>query len=353
MRQKLLFLFGFILISVSVLAEIPEVRKRQLDSIVSIMDQTLRKDLEAAHRYLDSRGKDQEEKVWLFYGYIGTYFKYDKERMSDLKAPFYNPELTVKKSKGVCRDFSRVFEYLCVKSNIPCFSIVGKTRMPIKLFIQWKLHFYSTKITHQWNIVRVNGTWMLMDPTWTNIDSKTKVSFYDSKNKTHKSFYLVSVSREYYNPSPEFMAKSHAPIHPAFSLFSCVPTFKTIRKDSKKQRIYKDNYNYSQVLDSIWSQKNTLFSRAFVDESFHYSEVATLYRLFDYELDIALVKPDKNQPVTTVFYDERIAKIKSLISHIETIFGVNYTHASEETIATLQKRKKALEKQLKEKPKKK
>ncbi len=353
MKQKLLFLFGCILISGSVLAEIPEVRKRQLDSIVSVMDLTLRKDLESAHRYLDSQGLDQEEKVWLFYGYLGTYFKYDKERLGDFKAPFYNPELTAKKSKGVCRDFARVFEYLCVKSAIPCFSIMGKTKIGIFEYLGRKFHRTSTKTTHEWNIVRVNGTWQLMDPTWTHIESKTKISIPDPKNKTAKTFNLISVSRDYYNPTPEFMAKTHAPIHPAFSLFSEVPTFKTIRKDSKKQQIYKDSYNCSQILDSIWNQKNTVFSRVFVDESFHYSQVPTLYHLFHYEMDIALVKPDQNQPVSVAFYDERITRILNLIRHIQTVFGVDYTHASEETIASLQKRKKALEKQLKEIPKKK
>lgn len=353
MKQKLLFLFGFIFFSIHVLAEIPEIRKHQLDSIVSIMDLSTRKDLESARIYLDKHGQNQEEKVWLFYGYLGTYFKYDNERLGDFKAPFYNPELTAKKSKGVCRDFSRVFEYLCVKSNVPCFSITGKTKMPLLLFIRWKLRRYDTKVTHQWNIVRADGTWMLMDPTWTHIESKTKMVIPDPKSKIPKTFNLISVSREYYNPSPEFMAKTHVPIHPAFSLFSKVPTFKTMRKDSKKQRVYTDNYNYSKVLDSIWNQKNTLFSRAFVDESFHYSLVPTLYQLFHYEMDIALVKPDKNQAASVAFYDERIVRIQNLVQHIQTVFGVDYTHRSEETIATLQKRKKVLEKQLKEKTKKK
>lgn len=353
MKQKLFLLSACILLSMSAFGEISDLRRRQLDSIVSVMDFSTRKDLEAAHRYLHANGQNDEEKVWMFYGYLGTYFKYDKERMSDLKAPFYNPELTAKKSKGVCRDFARVFEYLCVKSTIPCFSISGKTKMSVFEFIGRKFQRVSTKTNHQWNIVRVEGSWILMDPTWTHIESKTKTAIPDPKNKTSQTFSLISVSRRYYNPTPEFMAKTHAPIHPAFSLFSSVPTFKTIRKDQKKQKTYLDNYNYSQILDSIWNQKNTLFSRAFVDESFHYSKVPTLYHLFNYEMDIALVKPDSNHPASVAFYDERIARIQNLIKHIQTVFGVDYTASSEETIAALQKRKKALEKQLKEKPKKK
>ena len=353
MKSKLFSLFAGILLSMSALGEIPDVRKRELDSIVSLMDLSTRKELEAARIYLDKQGQNPEEKVWLFYGYLGTFFKYDKERLGDFKAPFYNPELTTKKSKGVCRDFARVFEYLCVKSNIPCFSIMGKTKIGIFAFLGRKFHRIDTKTTHEWNIVRVNGNWMLMDPTWTHIETKTKIAIPDPKNKTSQTFNLISVSRKYYNPTPEFMAETHAPIHPAFSLLSNVPTFKTIRKDPKKQRTYLSNYNYSQILDSIWNQKNTLFSRAFVDESFHYSQVTTLYHLFNYEMDIALVKPDNNHPASLVFYDERIARIQNLIKHIQTVFGVDYTNPSEETIAALQKRRKALEKQLKEKPKKK
>lgn len=353
MKLKLLFLSACFLLSIRVFAEIPEARKRQLDSIVSVMDIPMRKDLEAVHRYLDTKGQNDEEKVWMFYGYLGTCFKYDKKRMSDMKAPFYNPELTAKKSKGVCRDFSRVFEYLCIKSTIPCFSISGKTRMSVFEFIGRKFHRVSTRTNHQWNIVRVNGNWMLMDPTWTEIESKTKIVVPDPAGKTPKTLNLISINREYYNPSPEFMAKTHAPIHPAFSLYSNVPTYKSIRKSPKRHITYRENYPYAQVLDSIWQQKNTVFSRAFVDESFHYSHVPTLHSLFRYELDIALVKPASNQLVTTDFYDDRISRIEKLSEHIRNVFGVDYSERSKETLDTLRKRKKILEKQLKEKPKKK
>lgn len=330
-------------------SQISDSRKRSLDSIVSSMELSLRKDLEQAHRFLDSKGQDDEEKVWLYYGYIGTYFKYDRERMNDLKAPFYNPELTTKRSKGVCRDFARVFEYLCLKSNIPCFSITGKTQMGIIEFIGRKFHRISTKTNHQWNMVRVNGKWMLMDPTWTHISSKTKISIANPGSKTSSAFTLISVDRTYYNPDPVFMAKSHAPIHPAFSLLPDVPTYKTIRKKPRKQRVYSENYAFDAVLDSIWKQKNTLFSRAFVDESYRYSRVPTLRYLFQYELDIALVKPDKSHPVDARFFDERITRIKQLEAHIEHVFGVDFRYLSDEAITELQKRKTLYEKQAKQK----
>ncbi|WP_343603819.1 transglutaminase domain-containing protein [Fluviicola sp.] len=349
-REKaFLFLFFLLTFAPQAFCQISDSRKRSLDSIVSSMELPVRKDLELAQRFLDSKGQNDEEKVWLYFGYLGTYFKYDRERMKDLKAPFYNPELTAKRSKGVCRDFSRVFEYLCVKSNIPCFSIIGKTKMGIFEFIGRKFHRMSTQTNHQWNVVRVNGTWMLMDPTWTHIASKTKIPVFNPVSKTSQSFTLISVDRTYYNPDPVFMAQSHAPIHPAFSLLNEIPTYKTIRKKAKKQRIYKENYACNQVLDSIWVQKNTLFSRAFVDESYHYSSVPTLRFLFNYELDIALVKPDKSQPVDARFYDERISRIKQLETHINAIFGVDLSSQSDEAIKELKKRKAVYEKQLKPK----
>ncbi|WP_343636621.1 transglutaminase domain-containing protein [Fluviicola sp.] len=351
-KHQLVSLLVFILAGTGVFAQISDQRKFSLDSIVSSLDLSTRKDLEAAHRYLNACAQNDEEKVWLFYGYLGACFKYDKKRMGDMKAPFYNPELTAKKSKGVCRDFARVFEYLCTKSNIPCFAISGKTKMSVFEYIGRKFHRVSTQTNHQWNIVRVNGNWMLMDPTWTEISSKTKISVPDPQTKTMKSLNIISVDRTYYNPSPEFMAKTHAPIHPAFSLYSDVPTFKSIRKSPKKQLTYRENYRCNEVLDSIWKQQNTLFSRAFVDESFRYSNVPTLYSLFRYELDIALVKPESNHGVTLQFYDERISRIQNLVKHIHTVFGVDYTEQSRETIETLQKRRKALEK-LHAKPKKK
>lgn len=88
-------------------------------------------------------------------------------------------------------------------------------------------------------------------------------------------------------------------------------------------------------------------------ESFQYSRVPTLYNLFRYELDIALVKPASNQVTTVGFYDERIAGIEKLSKHIHDVFGVDYLERSKETLETLNKKQKILEKQLKEKTKKK
>lgn len=351
LKPKHILSILFLLFGTGTFGQLSDARKFSLDSIVSSLDLATRKDLEAAHRYLDAHGQNDEEKVWLFYGYLGTWFKYDKERLKDMKAPFYSPELTTKKSKGVCRDFSRVFEYLCTKSAIPCFSISGRTNMSAIAYAGRKLKRISTKTNHQWNTVRVNGNWMLMDPTWTHIDSKTKLTIPDPATKTPRTLTVISVTRKYYNPTPEFMAETHAPVHPAFSLFSQVPTYKTIRKDPKKQRIYKDNYPYARMLDSIWSQKNTVFSRAFIDESFQYSQDPNLYALFAYEVDIALVKPDKSHPASVAFYDERISRIENLVKHIQTVFGVDYTGYAQEAIELLQKRKKLLEKELKAKKK--
>ena len=62
---------------------IDEKRCFELDSITSTLNNDTRKNLKAVHEYLHSKGKNNEERIWLFYGYIGTYFKYDVKRSKE------------------------------------------------------------------------------------------------------------------------------------------------------------------------------------------------------------------------------------------------------------------------------
>lgn len=160
-------------------AQISDGRKLELDSMTTHLSSSVRKDLEKTRLALVSFATNDEEKAWLFYGYIGTWFQYDKHRKGDLNAPPFNPELTAKKGKGVCRDFSDVFHYLCVESGIPCLNVIGKSKPGvignIQAFSRRVFHRVSMGANHEWNVAKINGKWQLFDPTWTYFSTATHI----------------------------------------------------------------------------------------------------------------------------------------------------------------------------------
>jgi transglutaminase/protease-like cytokinesis protein 3 len=70
----------------------------------------------------------------------------------------------VAKRKGVCADYTRLFQYLCEYYKIPCESITGYGYMgpAITKF----LFVTGPESDHAWNAVMINRKWYLIDVTW-------------------------------------------------------------------------------------------------------------------------------------------------------------------------------------------
>lgn len=285
---KLLFLLIFLPVS-GCWSQLTVKRQFQLDSIVSVISPVMKKDAAKVHHYLDSLGKTDEEKVWMFYGFIGTFMHYDYTRFKNFKAPDYSPFTTVNKGSGVCRDFAQLFDFFCTKSNIPCYKVHGKTHVSIFLKIKQFFHGYSSKTNHVWNVVKINGKWQLMDPTWTFIEKKTKVPIYDKKGKLKQTLIIKSVSRTYYNPDPGIMAKTHATSNPAFYLLHEIPVYKkALRKRNKK--MYASDFDFQKHLDAHMNERFAEFCKDFDTLARNYSNVSATFQEYNRTLNEPLLK---------------------------------------------------------------
>lgn len=161
-------------------------RQVQLDSIVSNVPNEIRSDLYLLQDYLHNIGKDDEERVWMYFAVFPIYIKYEKSRMYTKKPKFYTPEYVINKRKGVCRDFSDAFQKLCQLSNIPCIQTAGKTPFKVFPFIKSLINFSWPTTRHRWSTVRIKGRWMLMDPTWGSIKEIKKYYQLDRNGNNKK-----------------------------------------------------------------------------------------------------------------------------------------------------------------------
>lgn len=345
MLKQHFLIFIFIVLGLHSHAQLSEARIFQLDSITTNIPKGIRNNLDKVHHHLDSLGKTDEEKVWMFYGYIGTYFKYDKKRKKDNKALEYSPDFTTERASGVCRDFSKVFEVLCVKSKIPCMEVLGKTRTPIWDKINNLMHLKASLNWHKWNIVKYNDLWHLMDPTWTYITKVHKIKTYIPKKKIYIITQVKSVNRRYFNPSAEEMMNDHKPIHPAFFLSSKIPTYKTGLKRNKKKKIYTEKYDYAKKLDSIYSKQFPMFSKLFNDETEKYCKASFLRANYKYEINLPLLKTSKYNKPTIESYEEAKNHICELNNFIKDEFGYEFEKEYLEFFNEIHKRQDKLIKQ--------
>lgn len=254
-------------VQLSLYAQISEPRQKQLDSLVTNLPRDIVRDLDSAHYYLHNAGENNEERVFLYYGFIGIHFKYDYNRLGEgKKVKEYTTYYTCKKRSGVCRDFAALFKELCNRSGMPCVVATGRTKSSYRRFFREMVQFKFRAPNHAWNIVKFNGTWHLMDPTWTWVDKTDKYYTYDENGRKKYKTKAKRPARDYYDTKPEDFYKKRSAVHPAYYTMTTVPTFNTSRRSMRNKTTYQTNYDYSSVLDSIDAKPFYKFSKSYFME---------------------------------------------------------------------------------------
>jgi|WetSurMetagenome_2_1015567.scaffolds.fasta_scaffold45727_3 transglutaminase/protease-like cytokinesis protein 3 len=102
---------------------------------------------------------------------------------------------TLKKRKGVCEDYSNLFAEMCRIAGLEVLTIEGAGRNNPNLIGKSLI-----KNDHQWNAIRINGEWKIVEPTWGagNVDIESKKFTKDFKS-------------EYFEVDPELAIYSHFP----------------------------------------------------------------------------------------------------------------------------------------------
>jgi len=152
------------------------------------------------------------DKARVFYMWLAKNVRYDCKKFHNRKKPnlsartqqeyeekleqYYIAQLgkTVKRKKGVCEDYSRLFKALCDEVGLEAEYIVGVSRDHYRPYK--KVHNNS----HAWNAVKIDGEWHLLDATW-------GAGYTDSKVKK----FTRKVTTGYFLTPPAAFAQNHLP----------------------------------------------------------------------------------------------------------------------------------------------
>ena len=105
----------------------------------------------AKAKSLVSGAGSDAQKVSKIYSYIVNNISYDYDKMKNLPSGYLpNPDSTLASRKGICFDYAALMAAMLRSQGVPCKLVIGN----------------ADGQYHAWNMVYVNGSWQLYDPTF-------------------------------------------------------------------------------------------------------------------------------------------------------------------------------------------
>ena len=212
--------------------------------------------------YVKSHFDSERAKVRAIYAWVTANIKYDKDSANVINLGT-NPEAKItfamRRRRGVCENFSAIFNDICLKAGLTSFVVNGYTKQSGAV----------DKTAHSWCAVFIDKTWYLCDPTWDNGSSMSTKYFLVQPSEfieSHMPFdplwqllnYTVS-HEQFYNgnlyknkDTPYFNFSDSVT---AYILMDSLRKLQSTVLRIQKQGIYnsriKDNYNYVKMLIEI------------------------------------------------------------------------------------------------------
>ena len=143
-------------------------------------------DIKALAEDLTDSDMTDMEKIQAIHHWVASNIKYDYKAYLKGKNVMRTASETVKRGRGVCRDYSFVVAALARAVEIPARIVYGNAR-----------HSGSRNAQlHAWNELYADGRWVKVDTTWD--------AGYIKKGK-----FVASPSDKFFDPEPDEFAKTH------------------------------------------------------------------------------------------------------------------------------------------------
>lgn len=186
-----------------------------------------------------------EDRVRAYYTWIALNIAYDSEHLNSMqkdknmfvvKDSSQEAKFVFSSKKAVCEGFSKLMNKFCEASGISSQMIVGYTRMPEGQVM--------TDVLHAWNVVNIDGTWKLLDVTWSN----GYVDFYSMYHKHFSDQYFIDNTANFY--------KDHLPLDPQWQL-SLKPVSKDyfFKTDTMNKYFTTTAFNYADSI-SVYKKQS-------------------------------------------------------------------------------------------------
>lgn len=162
---------------------------------------SLVQDLPALVAYLVAPAQTETEKARSLYVWVLRHLSYDQAASKQGRRINHSVEDILRRRRGTCFDYAKLFEALCREAGLECRSISGYARPRLEAPVRLR------EPDHAWNAVRLDGAWHLLDATWGDGGSQDE--------------WTVRYGREYFLAPPELFVLNHLPANPIWQLLDC------------------------------------------------------------------------------------------------------------------------------------
>ncbi|MCE3228045.1 MAG: hypothetical protein K0S32_2596 [Bacteroidetes bacterium] len=264
--------------------------------------------------------RSDSEKVHKINNWITRRIKYDVKGFISHRTTMWSLKKTLRKRKGLCREYSALFDALCKQNNIPSLTIRGYAK---SFFVDEADIFFTDD--HCWNTFKADGKWYLNDATWASGGLVIKYSpfyYYQYRLKLRRFPYKIKFFRDYnpiylFSDGPNF-ALDHFPVKKNYQLLKEkmeIEDFEnlTFYKDTIRNYLERNKTNGTQNDDylEIITQENEL-TRNYSESKDHLGEnPRNTFSFLKYfvEYDNVNAKEDASD---TIFIKEEIQRYSDI-----------------------------------------
>ncbi|MFI2742490.1 transglutaminase domain-containing protein [Zhouia sp. PK063] len=219
--------------------------------------------------YAKDNFKANEQIARFFYYWIGSNIKYDSNTLQGRKNGSISDE-EVKKNqnvfnvfnnrKGICEGYANLFKWFMDQFDIETVVIIGYIRDERNHVLDLAK---DAKFGHAWNAIKLNGKWILVDPTWGSSTNELQAEFYFNIKPewaiiTH--YPMNSKWQLLKNPLSLQEFNNSKFINPAwfYTGFSEIP--KLLSDNDYYYFVYKKNQDSDWIVNLLFSNDNIHFS---------------------------------------------------------------------------------------------
>lgn len=205
--------------------------------------------------YLTKYDTSDYQKALNIYTWITNNIRYDLKAFRKVNPKHYTVKRTLRRRKGLCQQYSELFEYLCKQADIPCQLITGYS----KGFDYYKEDtFYESD--HTWNAVLIDSSWYLVDVTWgsgvirprKHWFQKFKLQLFGKLYIKNKYKFIQKSDLSYFMAVPEDFILRHLPINPECQLLTYPMSVQTYESAKKVKYLLRRDPLYQVIMDSSY-----------------------------------------------------------------------------------------------------
>ena len=178
--------------------------------------------------YINSNFHTNKEKVRAIYIWLASIIEYDINNMYAIN--FYETmeekiSKSLKTRKGICINYSALFNELCTKCGIKSYIITGYTEQ----------YGFKDYIPHAWCSAYIDSVWYVFDPTW------------GSGYITDEGKFYRQVNEKYFLAKPSYLIRSHMPFDYLWQFMNYIVT----NQEFYNRKISQERRPYFNFTDSI------------------------------------------------------------------------------------------------------